>query len=71
MIIPIRCFTCGKVTGDKWEKYNKLLEDGKTSGEALTLLGLRRNCCRRIIQTHVELIDDVIKYDVNPHSEKI
>ena len=21
MIIPIRCFTCGKVIGDLWEKY--------------------------------------------------
>ena len=23
MIIPIRCFTCGKVLADKWEYYNK------------------------------------------------
>ena len=21
MIIPVRCFTCGKVIGDLWEKY--------------------------------------------------
>lgn len=21
MIIPIRCFTCGKILGDKWESY--------------------------------------------------
>ena len=24
MIIPIRCFTCGKVLGDKWGEYNRL-----------------------------------------------
>ena len=24
MIIPVRCFTCGKVLGDKWEDYKKL-----------------------------------------------
>jgi len=24
MIIPVRCFTCGKVIGDKWEDYKKL-----------------------------------------------
>ena len=24
MIIPIRCFTCGKVIADKWEDYKKL-----------------------------------------------
>ncbi len=21
MIIPVRCFTCGKVIGNKWDKY--------------------------------------------------
>ena len=26
MIIPIRCFTCGKVLADKWELYNNLCE---------------------------------------------
>tara|TARA_B110000238_G_C16077692_1_gene417927 strand:- start:456 stop:689 length:234 start_codon:yes stop_codon:yes gene_type:complete len=24
MIIPIRCFTCGKVIADKWNDYKKL-----------------------------------------------
>ena len=24
MIIPVRCFTCGKVIGDKWEDYKKI-----------------------------------------------
>ena len=26
MIIPIRCFTCGKVLADKWEYYQKEVE---------------------------------------------
>ena len=26
MIIPVRCFTCGKVIGDKWEKYLEKVE---------------------------------------------
>ena len=25
MIIPIRCFTCGKVLADKWNEYEKSL----------------------------------------------
>ena len=25
MIIPVRCFTCGKVIGDKWTKYQELV----------------------------------------------
>jgi hypothetical protein len=27
MIIPIRCFTCGKVVGNKWERYLQLLQN--------------------------------------------
>lgn len=27
MIIPIRCFTCGKVIADKWRSYEKQCED--------------------------------------------
>ncbi len=27
MIIPVRCFTCGKVIGNKWNQYVKLLDD--------------------------------------------
>ncbi len=29
MIIPIRCFTCGKVIAHKWETYEKLIKIGK------------------------------------------
>ena len=25
MIIPVRCFTCGKVIADKWETYQELI----------------------------------------------
>ena len=27
MIIPVRCFTCSKVIGNKYEKYAKLVEE--------------------------------------------
>ena len=29
MIIPIRCFTCGKIIGDKWEAYKKLVQENR------------------------------------------
>lgn len=29
MIIPVRCFTCHKVLGNKWEYYNKKVEEHK------------------------------------------
>lgn len=32
MIIPIRCFTCGKVIGNKWETYLGFLQAEYTEG---------------------------------------
>jgi len=33
MIIPIRCFTCGKVIADKVDYYNKEVEKMKLEGK--------------------------------------
>ncbi|VDL59809.1 unnamed protein product [Hymenolepis diminuta] len=62
MIIPIRCFTCGKVIGHCWEPYLNLLEKEYTEGDALTELGLKRYCCRRMLLSHVDLVDELLKY---------
>ncbi|KAF2262632.1 hypothetical protein CC78DRAFT_519859 [Lojkania enalia] len=63
MIIPVRCFSCGKVTGDLWERYLELIEEkGIPDGEAMDQLGLQRYCCRRMILTHVDLIEKLLKY---------
>jgi len=62
MEFPVRCFTCGKVIGHMYEKYKKMLEEGKPPKEAMDELGVIRYCCRRMFITHVELEDEVIKY---------
>ena len=31
MIIPVRCFTCGKVVGDKYLKYLELVKENKAA----------------------------------------
>ena len=62
MIIPVRCYTCGKVIGNKWEPYQNMLKKDLPPGEALDKLNLKKYCCRRIILTHVDIIDSLLKY---------
>ena len=62
MIIPIRCYTCGKIIGNLWDKYTNLIKLS-TKGEALDALNIKRICCRRMLLTHVNIIDDIIKYN--------
>ena len=79
MIIPVRCFTCGKVLANKWEYYKQAVikleeesshkkkcdEDNKAMSyftenhqkNILTQLGLTRQCCRRHMLGHVDLVD--------------
>lgn len=63
MIIPVRCFTCGKVVGNLWSKYTTLLENGTDANEALTKLNLKRYCCRRMLLTHVDIISRLLEYE--------
>lgn len=71
MIIPVRCFTCGKVVGDKWEEFGRRVKAGEDAGAVLDSLGVTRYCCRRMLLSHVEVIDEIIKfYEKKPGNEE-
>lgn len=47
------------------ERRGEGLADGKTAeGAALDQLGLRRYCCRRMLLTHIDIIDNLLKYNI-------
>ncbi|MFW9904162.1 MAG: DNA-directed RNA polymerase subunit N [Candidatus Thorarchaeota archaeon] len=62
MMIPIRCYTCGKVIAHLYDEYVEGLKEGKESKELLDSFGLTRYCCRRMLITHVELIDNILTF---------
>lgn len=43
---PVRCFTCNKVIGGLYERYQNYLAQGASPEEAFNLLGVKRYCCR-------------------------
>jgi len=62
MIIPVRCFTCGKLIGDKWEEFASRVKAGEEAGRVLDSLGIKRYCCRRMLLSHVEVIDEILRF---------
>ena len=47
MMIPIRCFSCGQVVGDKWEEFNVRVNQKKEDPEkVLKDLHVSRYCCK-------------------------
>jgi len=62
MIIPVRCYTCGRPLGHLWEPFRERVEKGEDPEKVLDDLGVTRYCCRRTLISHVDLIDQVIKF---------
>jgi len=74
LIIPVRCFTCGKVISQVYEEYKqrfneyqKSIENSEipkeTPKEILDDLGVERYCCRRMIISHVDLLEEAAPFE--------
>ena len=62
MIIPVRCFSCGSVVGEKYEEYVERVKKGEVPEKVMNDLGIKRYCCRRMIFSHVDFIEELMKY---------
>jgi len=62
MIVPVRCFTCGKVLGHLYEDFKKRTEAGEDPGKVMNELGVKRYCCRQVFLGHVDLLKEVDQF---------
>jgi len=62
VLIPVRCFTCGNLVSDKFEEYQNKVKSGEEPAKVLDSLGIKRYCCRRMLLTTVETIQQVLPF---------
>lgn len=62
MIIPVRCFSCGKPVAHLWEEYRERVAKGEDKKKVMDSLGLERYCCRALFLGHVDLIYTSAKF---------
>lgn len=63
MIIPVRCFTCGKLVADKNNEFITRVKNGEDPAKVLDSLGLKRYCCRRMLISSMDVIDQLMPYN--------
>lgn len=62
MMVPVRCFSCGGLIGDKWERFAQRVKNGEDPAKVLDSLGVTRYCCRRMLLSNVDVIDEILRY---------
>ena len=62
MIIPVRCFTCGAPVSEKYDVYRGRVDAGEAPEQVLNDLGVERYCCRRMLLSQIDLIQEVARF---------
>ncbi|MDD5148797.1 MAG: DNA-directed RNA polymerase subunit N [Candidatus ainarchaeum sp.] len=62
MMVPVRCFSCGKVLASYYEDFAKRANAGESAEKILDEMGITRYCCRRMLLTQIDLIDEIMQY---------
>ena len=71
MLVPVRCFTCGNLVADKFEEYQTKVKSGEDPAKVLDSLGIERYCCRRMLLTTVETIQQVLPFYEAMHKRNL
>ena len=64
MLIPVRCWSCGKVIAHDYEQYKQAVDSGEDPQSTLDDLGIERYCSRRMFVGQVDLIDDIAPFSI-------
>ena len=62
VLVPVRCFSCGKLIADKYEDYQNKIKTGEAPQKVLDELKIERYCCRRMLLTSVQTIQQIIPF---------
>ncbi|MHA2092506.1 MAG: DNA-directed RNA polymerase subunit N [Candidatus Kariarchaeaceae archaeon] len=62
MLTPVRCFSCGTIVADKYERFVERVKEQEDPKVVLDELGLFKYCCRRMLIAQVNLIDIILPY---------
>ena len=67
MMLPVRCYTCGRPLWPEFEEFQKRVKAGEDPGKVLDDLGIKRYCCRRTMLAPVDISKEIIKFSTRVH----
>jgi len=62
MIVPVRCFSCGKPIAHLWADYKKRVAAGEDAKKVLDEIGLERYCCRGMFLGQTDTLELINKF---------
>jgi len=62
MMIPVRCWSCGKPIAQLYEEFTEKVKKGESPKEVMDNLGLERYCCRAMFMGQVDLMSTVAQF---------
>ena len=62
MIMPVRCFGCGKPIGHLWEEFKKKSEAGEDKAKLLEEMKVERYCCRAAFLGQADILTEIAKF---------